>query len=247
MFRGNRDIENAIFHTASLNYFNFNIFNFTNLNGGVSYTKRIDAFKSSTAIDQINQASSPINSNFIDEVLSANGRCQKTFRKWKANMSANVSYSELNNIVNNQPALSQNFTQSYQGSVETNFKNDPNFEIGYNRSINNYQNGNSDRIFYTERPFANIDVKFLKGFTFTADWSYYSYYDKYETVQNEYAFINATLRYQKPESKWEFRVGGTNLLNVDSLNNDSFNENFSTTTEYFVMARIVMFSVKYNL
>lgn len=247
MFRGNRDIENAIFHTASLNYFNFNMFNFTNLNGGVSYTKRIDAIKSSTAIDQINQASSPINSNFIDEVLSANGRFQKTFRKWKANLSANISYSELNNIVNAQPTLSQNFTQSYQGSVETNFKNAPNFEVGYNRSINNYQNGNSDRIFYTDRPFANMDVKFLNGFTFTADWSYYNYYDKDNTVQNEYAFIEATLRYQKPDSKWEFRVDGSNLLNVDSLNNDSFNETFSTTTEYFVMPRIVMASIKYNL
>ena len=247
MFRGNRNIENAIFHTARLNYFNFNMFNFTNLNGGVSYTKRVDAIKTSTAIDQINQASSPINSNFVDEVLSANGRFQKTFRKWKANLSANVSYSELNNIINTQPTLSQNFTQNYQGSVETNFKNAPNFEVGYNRSINNYQNGNSDRVFYTDRPFANMDVKFLNGFTLTADWSYYNYYDKDDTVQNEYSFFEASLRYQKPESKWEFRLDGTNLFNVDSLNNDSFNETFSTTTEYFVMPRIVMLSVKYNL
>ncbi len=247
MFRGNRDIENAIFHTASLNYFNFNMFNFTNLNGGVSYTRRIDAIKSQTAINSINQASSPINSNFVDEVLSANGRFQKTFRKWKANLSGNVSYSELNNIVNNQPALSQNFTQNYTASVETNFKNAPNFEVGYNRSINNYQNGNSDRTFFTDRPFANVNLRFLKGFTFTADWSYYNYYDKDDTVQNEYSFVEASLWYQKPESKWEFRLDGTNLLNVDSLNNDSFNENFSTTTEYFVMPRIVMLSVRYNL
>ena len=247
MFRGNRNIENAIFHTASLNYFNFNMFNFTNLNGGVRYTRRVDAIKSQTAINNINQASSPINSNFVDEVLSANGRFQKTFRKWKANLSGNVSYSELNNIINAQPTRSQNFTQNYQGSVETNFKNAPNFEVGYNRSINNYQNGNSDRTFFTDRPFANLDVKFLKGFTFTADWSYYNYKDKEDTVKNEYSFFEASLRYQKPESSWEFRLDGTNLLNVDALNNDSFNENFSTTTQYFVMPRIVMFSVKYNL
>lgn len=247
MFRGNREIENAIFHSARLNYFNFNMFNFTNINGGLSYTKRIDAIKSQTAIDQINQASSPINSNFVDEVLSANGRFQKTFRKWKANLSGSVSYSELNNIVNAQPTLSQNFTQNYQGSVETNFKNAPNFEIGYNRSVNNYENGGLERIFYTDRPFANVDVKFLNGFTFTADWSYYNYYDKDDTTQNEYSFIEAGLRYQKPESKWEFRLDGTNLLNVDSLNNDSFNETYSTTTEYFVQPRILMASIKYNL
>ncbi len=247
LFRGNTNIENAIFHTLSLNYFNFNMFNFTNLNGGINYTSRVDAIKNRTVIEQINQVSTPINSNFVDNTLSANGRFQKTFRKLKANLRANVSYSELNNIVNDNYRKSENFTQNYQGSLETNFKNAPNLEIGYNRSINKYDNGGLESIFYTDRPFANLEVNFLKGFTFTADWSYYNYYDKNDTVSNEYSFFEASLWYQKPESKWEFRLDGTNLFDVDSLNNDSFNETFSTTTEYFVQPRIVMFSVKYNL
>ncbi|WP_416448544.1 carboxypeptidase regulatory-like domain-containing protein [Leeuwenhoekiella sp. A2] len=245
--RGNTNLDNAIYHTLSLNYFNFNMFNFTNLNGGVNYTSRVDAIKNQTVIEQINQVSMPINSDFVDNTLSANGRFQKTFRKLKANLSANVSYSELNNIINSNYRKSKNFTQSYQGSLETNFKTAPNLEIGYNRSINQYDNGGLESDFYTDRPFANVDFKFLKGFTFTADWSYYNYYNDDKTVQNEYSFFEASLWYQKPESKWEFRVDGTNLFDVDSLNNDSFNETFSTTTRYYVQPRIVMLSVKYNL
>lgn len=245
--QGNRFIENGIFHNVNLNYFNFNMFNFTNMNAGLSYTKRKDAIKNQTLIEQINQVSSPINSAEIDEVYSANGRFQKTFRKFKLNARGNVSYSELFNIVNGNYRESQNFTQNYTGSFETNFKDAPNFEVGYNRSINNYKNGNISSTFYTDRPFANVEVNFLKGFTFTADWSYYNYYDKNDTVRNEYSFLEASLFYQKPDSKWEFRLDGTNLLDVDSLNQDSFNENFSTTTEYFVQPRIVMFSVLYNL
>ena len=91
-------------------------------------------------------------------------------------------------------------------------------------------------------------MNFLKGFAFTADWSYYNYKNADDTVKNEYSFLGASLFYRHPDSKWEFRLDGTNLLDVDSLNQDNFIENFSTTTtEYFVQPRIIMFSVLYNL
>lgn len=247
LFRGNRDIENAIFHDVSLNYLNFNMFNFTNINAGLNYTKKVDAINYATLIAQINQVSSPINSNFVDETFSANGSFQKTFRKLKANVSGNLSHSKLNSIVNDKNRISVKFTQNHSGSLETNFKTAPNLEVGYNRMINSYENETISSIFYTDRPFANLDYIFWNGFTLSADFSYHHYYDDKKTVRNEYSFLETSLFYRKPESHWEFRLDGTNLLNVDSLNNDSFNENFSTTTEYFVQPRILLASVKYNL
>ena len=252
--QGNRYLENGIFQNVSLNYFNFNMFNFTNMNFGVSYNRRIDAIKDQAIIIRnedsqvINQVSEPFNSAEVDEVLSGNGRFQKTFRKFKLNTIANVSYSLLNNINNGDYRQSENFTQNYEGSFETNFNDAPNFEIGYNRSINKYMTGEVTSTFYTDRPFANFEVNFLKGFAFTADWNYYNYKNADETVKNEYSFLGASFFYRHPDSKWEFRLDGTNLLDVDSLNQDNFIENFSTTTtEYFVQPRIVMFSVLYNL
>ncbi|MGO3811790.1 carboxypeptidase regulatory-like domain-containing protein [Mesonia sp.] len=251
LFRGNRDLENAIYHTVNLSYFNFNMFNFTNIFGGINYSRKIDAIKTFTTFDQINQVSSPINSNFVDESLSGSGRFQKTFRKIKANLRATVSYSKLNSLISNgsefENAESENFSQNYQASLESNFKIPLNFEIGYNRMINNYNNGGRDNTFYTDKPFVNAQVDFLKGFTFEADWSYYNYTNKANTVSNEYSFVGASLYYQQKDSSWEFRLNGTNLLDVESLNNDSFTENFNTTSQYFVQPRILMASVKYNL
>ena len=252
--QGNRYLENGIFHNVGLNYFNFNMFNFTNMNFGVSYNRRIDAIKDQAIIirsedtEVINQVSVPFNSAEVDEALSGNGRFQKTFRKFKLNTIANVSYSLLNNINNGDYRQSENFMQNYEGSFETNFNNAPNFEIGYNRSINKYMTGEVTSTFYTDRPFANFEVYFLKGFAFTADWNYYNYKNADDTVKNEYSFLGASLFYRHPDSKWEFRLDGTNLLDLDSLNQDNFIENFSTTTtEYFVQPRIIMFSVLYNL
>jgi len=247
LFRGNRNIENAIFQNISLQYLNFNMFNFTNINARFNYTKRMDAIKNKTSIIQINQISSPINSNFIDETLRVNTSFQKTFRKLKLNLSGNLSYNQLNNIVNTYPVTSENFTQNYTGSLETNFKSAPNFEVGYNHSTNRYANGDLETVFYTDRPFANLNLQFLKSFTLTTDFSYYNYHDKEGTIRNEYSFLEASLFYRKKDSPWEFRIDGTNLLNVDSINQDSFNENFSKTSQYFVQPRIVLLSVKHNL
>jgi hypothetical protein len=251
LFRGNRDIENAIYHNVNLGYFNINMYNFTNIFGGINYSRKVDAIKTFTAFEQINQVSTPINSNFVDETISGNGRFQKTFRKIKTNLSASVSYSKLNSLVANGADFinteSENFTQNYQASVESNFKIPLNFEVGYNRLINNYNNGGRDNTFYTDRPFVNAQVDFLKGFTFEADWSYYNYTNKEDTVSNEYSFVGASLFYRQKDSPWEFRLDGTNLLDVESLNNDSFTENYNTTSQYFVQPRILMASIKYNL
>lgn len=247
LFRGNRTLENGIFHSLGLDYFNFSMFNFTNINGGLSYSKRVNAIRNTTYIEQINQVSSPINSNFPDETFSANGSYGKTFRKFKTQVQGNISLSKFNLLVNEEWQKSRNYSQNYQGSIETNFKKGPNFEIGYNLIVSQYNNGGVQNTFFTNRPFANVEFNFLKDFTFTADYNYYNYSNKDESVKNQYSFLDASLYYQKRDSSWEFKMDATNLFNVATINRDSFNEHYNMTTEYFVQPRILMFSLIYNL
>ncbi len=92
-----------------------------------------------------------------------------------------------------------------------------------------------------------MDIRFLKDFTFDAEWDYYNYTDKNNTIDNTYSFVNANLYYQKGESKWEFQLQATNILNTEFTNNDSFNDQFNTTSQYFVLPRILMFIARYEL
>jgi len=197
----------------------------------------------------INQVSFPINisSNFADETFSASGSFSKRIKKMQYSINGNFSWSSFNNIINEEVTSSESFTQNYRTSARSNFKEFPNFEIGYNLIVNEYDNGGLTSVFYTHRPFANVEFNFLKNFTFKADWSYYDYSDKDNTIQNDYSFLEANLYYQKKDSKWEYRIQATNLLDVKTINQDSFNETFSTTSFYNVMPRIVMFTVKYDL
>jgi len=243
--RGNREIENSLRHRYSLSYFSFSMFSFTNIHASINYTKSVNNVKNSTELIGIDRISFPVNSEFADETLSANFRYGKTYSKLKTNFRANVSNSIFNNIVNSEQIESKTFTHSYQGSVATKFKDAPNIEVGYQKSFTDYSNTGST----TDRPFANMEIGFLKNFILTADYSHYNYKNNENTVKNKYSFLNANLYYQQKDSKWEFKISVDNLTDNTTINRDSYNEvtDSNSTSLYFIQPRLWMFSVKYNL
>lgn len=251
LFRGNRNLENALSHTYNLTYFSFNMFNYTNVSASLNYSRTIEGFKS--VIDPLGfgQVSSPINidSNFPDETFSAFGRFSKRIKKVQFNANANVTMSNSFNQFGDDNRKSTSLTQSYRASVRTNFREWPNFEAGYRISINDFDNGGTEQVSYTHRPSINVDARFWKDFTFNAEWEFFDYSNKARTIENDYSFLNANLYYQKGDSPWEFQIQANNILDTRSTNNDSFDEqaNITSTSQYFVLPRIMMFVVKYDL
>jgi hypothetical protein len=80
-----------------------------------------------------------------------------------------------------------------------------------------------------------------------SEYEFYHYTNNDKTVNNEYDFLSASLIYQKKDSKWEYKVGVTNLLNTTSINDDSFSQFATRTSQYVVQPRYLIFSLKYNL
>ncbi|MDP6921766.1 MAG: carboxypeptidase-like regulatory domain-containing protein [Lutibacter sp.] len=243
--RGNRALEEALHHNYSLSYFSFSMFSFTNIIASLNYTKKVNSVKNRTQLIGLDQISYPVNVDLADETLSAFFRYGKTYSKLKTNFRARVSESVFHNIVNDQPVKARSLSHNYQASLATKFKDAPNIELGYQKSFSTYSNTGST----TDRPFANIEVGFLKDFILTADYSYYHYRNEEETLRNRYAFLNANLYYQQEDSPWEFKVSGTNLTDNTSINTDSYQQlsDSNTTTEYFVQPRLWLLSVKYTL
>jgi hypothetical protein len=251
LFRGNRNLENAMSHSYNLSYFSFNMFNYTNVSASLNYSKTIAGFKS--VIDPLGfgQVSSPINidSNFPDETFTAFTRFSKRVKKLQFTANANVSISNSFNQFRNDSRESKSLTQSYRGGVRTNFRDWPNFEVGYRISINDFDNGGIEQVSYTHQPSISFDARFWKYFTFNAAWDFFDYSNKARTIENNYSFLNANLYYQKGDSPWEFQLQANNILDNRSTNSDSFDQqtNITSTSQYFVLPRIMMFVVTYDL
>jgi len=247
LFDGNRNLENQLFHRFTLRYINFNSFNFTNINGSLNYTKTIDGINNTVIFNGINQVLSPINSGSANDVLSLNGSYEKRFIGFKAKASSNLSYSTINNEVNGQENTNESFSQNYRLSLETTFKEAPNFEIGFDKKIDNYEGSQTDSRFVTNAPFANVEIGFLKHFLFIADYTYTDFINRNTDTNDSFDILNANLSFQKGDSPWEFKVSGTNLLNTISINRSSFNDFLISSNQFFVQPRYVVFGIKYNL
>lgn len=256
LFQGNRNLKNGLYQNHSLNYFKYNMFNFTQIYGSITYSHRTDAIKSLSAFNGINQISTVENSPFADENLMVYAGYNRSFaRFYKASFNASFSWSRFNNFrADNAPAtdlaidnsirqVSEQISHSYTASLGTNYKTWPNLEVGYSLTRNDYANNK----FYNHSPFAKFDYYFLDAFTITANYEYTHYYNDTRTSDNEYDFLSADIMYRPKDSKWEFKVGGTNLLNTTSLNDDSFNQLSTYTSRYRVQPRYLLLTIKYNL
>ena len=262
LYAGNRELESALSHNVRLNYFSFNMFNYTNVFAFVNYNKRINSVTRDTRVGGINQISTSVNSIFPNESLTASVNMQKTIGKIKGSIGGNLSFFKSTNTIrslqdtDNDPSTprvlvsedraSKSFIQSYKTKISSNFRTAPNFEFGYNVSISDYDQGGNVSTYVTHSPFLNLDVLFLEDFTFTSRYTYNNYKDKEKTI-NKYSFLGLDLTYQKGESKWEFGLEMTNVLNTLSINRDSSNAVFNSTSSYVIQPRYTVFSIKYNL
>lgn len=260
LFSGNRFLENSTSQVHSLRYFKYNMFNFENIFANISYTRQLEGIKNSALLVGVNQISSAvnINSSFPDETLSATGNYGRSFAKYyKANARAGVNWSKFNNIrvfpdsdsdPNNNPTkiqTTESVSQNYGLSFSTNYKTLPNLALGYNFTIND----NFSDVIYVDSPTVTLEYFFLDAFSFVSEYSYYHNRNKSNTIDSEYDFLTASLMYQKKNSKWEWKLSGTNLLDTKSLDTNSFSQlgGTSTFSSYRVQPRFVILSLKYRL
>lgn len=253
LFSGNRNLENSLSQNHSIRYFKYNMFNFENIFGYLNYNKQVDAIKSKALLNGIFQTSTSVNipSNFADETISGAFNYGRSFAKYyKASAGFSMNWSKNNNIrifdANTELIQStEAFTQSYNVKFSTNYKKLPNLSLGYTYTIND----NSNDVFYTESPSLGLEYFFLDSFSFVSDYTFNHNRNKSKTIDNEFDFLSASLIYQKKDSKWEYKLAGTNILNTESLNTNSFNQlgGISNFSSYFVQPRYIILSLKYNL
>ncbi len=245
-FQGNPNLEAALFNVVNMNYQSINIFNFTNIFANLSYSTRDDAIQNTTVVEGINSLRLATNSNFPRAIYNASGRIDKRSKNFKGGLNVNFNFSDFNNVINETPTESSNFTQRYRANIATNFRNKPNIEIGYSFSIRDYKTGAVQTKFFTDAPYVGVDAYFLKGFVFNSKYTY-NYYRNQEQTLNEYRFLEAELSYNQQGSRWEFGVKATNLLNDTQINRDSFNQFSFTTNSYVIQPRFIVFKVNYDL
>ncbi|MDG1314545.1 MAG: TonB-dependent receptor [Flavobacteriaceae bacterium] len=249
LFTGSPELQSALSHNVNLSYYSFNMFNYTNIFANINYSKSIDNIRTESIFTpgSVIRVSTPFNSNFADENLSASGRYQRTFGKLRGSVRANLNYSKFNQFIQGRRSVNESFSQTYRAEFRTNFRTAPNVDLSYRYSIQDNNLGANTTKFFTKSPTIEIDALFLKSFTFRTDYSYNDFSDEQKSI-NTYEFWNASLSYRKDEdSKFEYELKATNLLDTRSQNQSNASNISVSATEYFIQPRYLTFRVRYVL
>lgn len=244
---GEPDLQNALSHNLSLLYSSFNLFNYTNVFARASYTNNIDQIRGLTNFENVIRTSTFFNSNFADENFNLFGRIQRTFGKVRTSLNSSFNYSKNNQFIQQRQSVNERFTQTYTPGIRTNFRVAPNIRIRYRYSITNNNQGLRETKFITKAPSVDFDAYIIEKFTFKTDYSYTVQEQTGEESQS-FQIWNASLAYRKDkDTKWEYEVKASNLLNVSSQIRNSANNIsvFNSTT--FIQPRFVTIRAVYQL
>jgi hypothetical protein len=244
---GEAELQNALSHNVSLNYSSFNLFNYTNVFARAAYTSNIDQIRSLTNFDNVIRTSTFFNSNFADETVTVFGRVQRTFGKIQASLNASFNYSKINQFIQGQRSVNEGYTQTYTPGIRTNYKVAPNVTLRYRYSVTNNNQGGGETKFVTNAPSVEVDALIWKSVTFRSN---YTYTDQDLGNGDSQSFQNwdASLSYRKDrDSKWEYEIRATNILNIDAQVRNSANNLSVFVSETFIQPRFLTFRFIYTL
>lgn len=247
VFRGNNQLENQLYHTASLSYYKFSLFRNFNFNINTSFNKKIESIKTITQLNGIESFNTMTMFDQPEHNWNVSGRISKKIKKIRYNLSGKFSYNDAFQLLNNDVDLNTSRAISSTLGFETFFKNLPNLEINYTKDVNTYEARGLETNFENDRFEAILEYDFLKDFIFKADYQFDNYQNKSLDLRNTFDVANASLFYQKEDSPWGFEISATNIFDMKFKQQNSFNSFIISDTRTFILPRIVMFKLSYKL
>ncbi|MFT5958833.1 MAG: hypothetical protein ACI8VJ_000583 [Polaribacter sp.] len=185
--------------------------------------------------------------NNPSEDLRGNVHLEKSIKNIKYKFDVgfnNASYiQEIDKVIQ----TNKNNSYNYELGFETMFDDFPKIEAGVNRNIGSFIASNNTSKFITTAPFVTIDYDFLKGFIFNFDYRKSIYENKDLGQKNTYEIANTTLSYKKEDSASSYKITAQNIFNAQFKQSNRFSEYVISDSKTFILPRIIMFSIGYNL
>jgi len=247
VFKGNEEIENNLFHAARIYYSRFSLYRGIMMFASLNYNKQIRGVRNTVDFNDINQFLTVKMFDNPSEDWRGNINIQKSINNLKYKVDVGFNSSKYIQELNNNIQTNTNNNYDYELGIETLFDNFPTIEIGLKRSIGNFTASTNTSKFVTTEPFITIDYDFLEGFIFNFDYRQSKYQNKTLGQKNTYEIANATLSYKGENSAWSYKITAQNMFNTQFKQSNSFSDFLISDRKTFILPRIVMLSIGYNL
>lgn len=239
--KGQPDLQNELYHQASLNYrmFDFSDFSFVNIN--VLYRKKIEQSKAFTQITAINQLTNYVMFYRPETDFNLNTDVRRRFGSIEYSLEAGYGYRNFFQFINGD--LQKNLTESISVGLglSTLFKNSPNFRLAYHIDRNQYHFADNQSGFTEHRLKMGVQWHLLKVLSLDGD------YENTWYNSNTFDNLNASVHYQQKNSSWGYGLVATNLLDNQFRRSNSASAIYITDTRVFLLPRMIVAKLTYKL
>lgn len=82
---------------------------------------------------------------------------------------------------------------------------------------------------------------------FNFNYQQNNYQNKTLGQKNTYEIANGTLSYKKEDSAWSYKIITQNIFNTKFRQSNNFTDYLISDTKTYLLPRMFMFSIRYNL
>jgi hypothetical protein len=247
VFSGNTTLENTLRHDLNLRFTKSRGYRGFGIYASANYSKQIEGIVNNVNYEGINQVVTPFLVDNSSETWGLSGNVSKKISQINFRTGLRYTNTTFLQFVNDIPFENRNQNTSYTLSAKTLYDDFPVIEIGWRQSLGNFTLSDNTTNFVTTEPFINFDYDFLSGFIVSADFTSYTYQNQTLDQRNSYEIANASLLYQKESSAWSFKVEAQNVFDVQFKNQNTFTSYIISDSRTFILPRILLFSIGYNL
>lgn len=247
VFRGNEELENSLQHNFRLTFSRRPTYRSVSYSASAHYTKHVKGVQSAIVYEGVNRILTTLLLDDPETRWGVSGNISKRF--WNLDLRLILLYnaSEYLQQVNEQLETNQNQQGSYRLSAKTLMEDFPIVEMGFRHGIGHFSMGRQKSESVTTEPYVNLDYDFWDGFIASFDYSAYQYRNKTMNQRNQHQMANASLYYKKDSSAWSFQLEARNLFDVEFKNMHSFSSYIISDMRTYILPRILMFTIGYNL
>ncbi len=247
VMKGNPTLENELYHTASVYYSLFSMFRKLMLYIRFDFNKKISGILYQTKIEEQKHYNFPVLLNNPETSYSFSSSVSKGVRKFRFVINLNVRLSDYLQEINGNMASYRSINQMYMPEIRTNYKKWPNISVGYQIGQSQLISAEGKNAMITGKPTFSFKYDFLKGMILNAN--YFIEHNKDQTTgqTNRFDMANVSIYYQHKKSPWGFEVSATNLFDSKARISYSVSDYLSEINKNYIMPRIFLVTISYNL
>lgn len=247
LYRGNEDLENSLYHQASLSYRKFDMYHGLTFYTNFSYINREKSVRSITQLEGIDRVSTTVYTDFPENSYNFSGRISKRMGDYRISLNAGTGISDYSRIINEEKIDYTSENYNYRISGRTRFDDWPNITLGFRQSFSRSKSDNRTTEFMRFKPSARLTYDFWSGFILKMDYRYNYYENQSSGTVNRFELGNASLYYSGKNSPWGFEVRADNVFDVKYKSSNAFSEYQVFDRRTYIQPRTALFVLSYQL